>query len=296
MNDRPLNILLVEDNPADIKIVTRMLSLKPDEPVHLTSTITLAEALEAITQQSYDAALLDLSLPDSSGLATFMRLHEEAPLLPIIVLTGLNDRRMALEAMRGGAQDYLSKHELDGRFLLRILRYAIERQKMQSALSELSLLDELTGLYNRRGFLHLAERQIKLAERSGKGFMVVYADLDRMKAINDAWGHDEGDRALRKAGEILTSAFRSTDIVGRIGGDEFAVAAIEASAGAGPVLLAHLQKRLDEHNRCTQTPYRIKISAGYAFYDPLAPRPLSAVLKEADRLLYEVKRSRRGNA
>lgn len=293
MSDRPLNVLLIEDNPADIKIVTRMLSLKPEEPVRLTSKTTLTEALAAAMEQRYDAALLDLSLPDSSGLATFTRLHEEAPFLPIIILTGLNDREVALEAMRSGAQDYLSKDELDGRFLLRVLRYAIERQKMQSALSELSLVDELTGLYNRRGFLRLAERQIKLAGRNGKGFMVVYADLDRMKAINDAWGHDEGDRALRTSGEILTSAFRSTDIIGRIGGDEFAVVAIEASADAGPVLLNHLQERIDEHNRASAAAYRIEISAGYAFYDPLTPRPFDAVLKEADRLLYEVKRSRR---
>ncbi|MCG3176756.1 MAG: hypothetical protein MOGMAGMI_01717 [Candidatus Omnitrophica bacterium] len=292
--DRPLSLLLVEDNPADVKIVTRLVAQRPDEPVHLTCVTTIAEAVALVADKRFDAALLDLSLPDSSGLRTFLRLHEEAPLLPIIILTGLNDRQVALEAMRGGAHDYLSKDELDGRFLLRVIRYAIERQKMQSALSELSLVDELTGLYNRRGFLRLAERQLKLSARSGKGFVTIFADLDRMKAINDDWGHDEGDRALKAAGEILAASFRSTDILGRIGGDEFAVIAVEAAADSGPLLVAHLQERITEWNARSGAPYRIEISAGHAVYDPLQPRPFDEVLKEADRVLYEIKRSRRG--
>src|SRR6185369_5039973 len=102
-----------------------------------------------------------------------------------------------------------------------ILEDITDRKHAEEKLRELSVSDELTGLANRRGFMLLAEQQIKLAQRTGKGLVLVFADLDRLKWINDTLGHAEGDRAIQDTALILRNSFRTSDIVARLGGDEF---------------------------------------------------------------------------
>src|SRR5262249_10877391 len=134
----------------------------------LTRVRTLAEALELLARETPDIALLDLGLPDAMGLDAVQRVRAASPDLAIVVLTGLDDGDVAVRAVRSGAQDYLIKGEIDGNMLGRAMRYALERQKMQVALSSLALIDDLTGLYNRRGFMALASHQLKLARRTGR--------------------------------------------------------------------------------------------------------------------------------
>jgi diguanylate cyclase (GGDEF)-like protein len=155
-----------------------------------------------------------------------------------------------------------------------------------------SLSDELTGLYNRRGFFFLIQQQLKIADRTKRGFVLVFADLDNMKQINDTFGHREGDRALIEAANLLTGAFRGADIVARIGGDEFAVVAIEAGKDAADTLAARLQEQIDARNRRGDLRFTLSLSVGMSRYDPDCPCSIDELIARADALMYEQKQGR----
>ena len=130
----PTDILLIEDNPDDALLLEVTLADVGGAAFDLTHAETLSEGLRELAGGTHDVVLLDLSLPDSHGLDTFARAHAQSPGTPIIVLTGLDDEEVAVQAVQGGAQDYLSKNQLDGQLLVRSLRYAIERQNLVAEL------------------------------------------------------------------------------------------------------------------------------------------------------------------
>lgn len=178
----------------------------------------LSQALARLSQGGIDAVLLDLDLPDSQGMVTFERTYAFATDVPIIVLTSTSDEAVGVSTVQGGAQDFLVKEEIIPAILARAVRHAIERHRLLSALKSLSLIDDLTGLYNRRGFADLGEQYLKLARRTTRGVTMVFLDLDRFKTINDSLGHHVGDRALIKVADILKATFRRSDIIARLGG------------------------------------------------------------------------------
>ena len=162
----PIEILLVEDNPRDTRLIREMLAEVRDTQLDLVCVERLSEGLERLSAGGIDVVLLDLSLLDSQGLNTFTKVFAQFPEVPIVVLTSLDDETLTVKIMQGGAQDYLVKGQVDSNLLVRSIRYAIERQRILAELRALSLTDELTGLYNRRGFLILAQQQLKMADRT----------------------------------------------------------------------------------------------------------------------------------
>jgi PleD family two-component response regulator len=157
----------------------------------LTHVQRLTAARKHLENNRVDVVLLDLDLSDSQGLDTVRQVHAVAPSVPIVVLSRLDDEARAIQALQEGAQDYLVKCQIGAHLLLRAIRYAIERHRMQAALRSLSLIDDLTGLYNRRGFFTLAEQCLKMSRRNGSAFLMVFLDLDGLKQINDRFGHSE---------------------------------------------------------------------------------------------------------
>ena len=129
-----LKILLVEDTPSDAVLLQATLDGRYPGQYTTTTATTLAEAKTLLARQAVDAVLLDLSLPDSQGLETIGRLAVVAPNVPIVVLTGVADEGIAMEAVRGGAQDYLLKGQADGAMIARAICYAIDRQQAEEAL------------------------------------------------------------------------------------------------------------------------------------------------------------------
>jgi diguanylate cyclase (GGDEF)-like protein/PAS domain S-box-containing protein len=168
-----------------------------------------------------------------------------------------------------------------------------ERKRTESILHDLSLVDELSGLSNRRGFMLLAKQQIKVANRTNKGLILVYADLDRLKWINDNLGHKEGDRAIVDTAAILRKSFRTSDIVARLGGDEFVALSLEAQEHARNPILGRLKNNLEAHNKFSKTSYKISISIGIAHYDPSHPCTIEELLERGDKLMYEEKQKSR---
>jgi diguanylate cyclase (GGDEF)-like protein len=167
-----------------------------------------------------------------------------------------------------------------------------ERKLLEEELHRLSIVDELTGLYNRRGFLALSEQQLKFAERKTKNIILHFIDLDYMKWINDTLGHQEGDTALVEIAAILRQTFRKSDIIGRMGGDEFAVLAID-TAHEERKTLARLRQALDSYNRSETRRYKLSLSVGTAHFDPENPISLDELIARADNLMYEEKRTKR---
>ena len=167
-----------------------------------------------------------------------------------------------------------------------------ERKRAEAAIQTLSLADELTGLYNRRGFLAFCKQHFKTIRRTNKGVVMVYADLDGLKGINDSFGHKEGDRALVKAAELLKETFRSSDVIGRLGGDEFTILAAVEPEGGREKLLARLQEKFDNYNALRVSPYNLSISVGVAQLDPEASESMENLMAAADAAMYENKRGK----
>jgi diguanylate cyclase (GGDEF)-like protein/PAS domain S-box-containing protein len=168
-----------------------------------------------------------------------------------------------------------------------------ERKRAESALQSLSLIDELTGLYNRRGFLAVTEQYLESFQRSDNGLIVLYADLDGLKGINDSLGHLEGDRALVRTAEILKEAFRSSDIIARLGGDEFVLLASVGVDESAESLTDRLQQKIALANAQRNRPYDLSISIGVAHYDPDEACTIEELMGRADRVMYEEKRKKR---
>jgi diguanylate cyclase (GGDEF)-like protein len=462
MDEKSIKVLLIEDSPGDAGLIKEMLKDTDAARFELEHVDKLSTGLERLGKEGFDVLLLDLGLPDSTGIKTLEKVLNQAAEVPVIVLTGLADEEVGIKAVQEGAQDYLVKGPVDSNVLIRAIRYAIERKRMEKALSwelglnsviadissallseqsfliedisflvldhssrltrsrfgfvgyidpnsgymvsptmtrdiwdkcqvkdksiifkklrglwgwvldnrqplltntpledprssgippghlpirrflsapaliggklvglialansdcnyterdldlttrmasfyavalhrkrieeelrNLSIRDELTGLYNRRGFFTLAQQQWKLAKRSKRGLLLVIADLDGLKKVNDTFGHEEGDRSLKDTADILKETYRESDIVGRIGGDEFAVIMLEDSKASDGVLSARLQETLDSINAKNGRRYNLSISIGVARCDPESPCPIDDLMSKADALMYEQKR------
>lgn len=183
---------------------------------------------------------------------------------------------------------------VDGRTVrLEIATDISELKEAEEMLRSMTFIDDLTGLYNRRGFMTLSHQQLKVSGRAGSRMLLLFADLDNMKWINDNLGHPEGDRALINAAQILRETFRESDIISRIGGDEFVILATETPDISSDSIMARLQKHINSFNQKKHLSYNISLSIGTSFFDPERPRPLEVLLSEADALMYESKQAKK---
>jgi diguanylate cyclase (GGDEF)-like protein len=287
-----IKILLVEDNPDDLCILNKMFAHNTSVNFMLTNVGQLNEAIKRLDEECYDVVLLDLNLPDSRGLDTFFKVHAQASEVPIVILTGLNDETQAVEAVRKGAQDYLVKGQVNDHLLVRAIHYAIERHQMMTMLRSQALIDELTGLYNRRGFLSLAEQYLKLAHRTKKKLLLFLADLDGLKQINDEFGHPEGDQALLNSASLLRETFHSSNIIARIGGDEFVVLTIEIPQDNTETLTTRLRNNVDIYNAKSHNRYKLSLSVGIADGHPECASSVDELLAQADSLMYQQKKGK----
>jgi diguanylate cyclase (GGDEF)-like protein len=229
MPKEQIRVLLVEDNPGDARLIREMLASPAYFGVkqQLSEAQTLAMAIAVCQRNTIDAILLDLNLPDSTGLQTLEDLNGMFPHVPIIVLTGLNDVELTTQSVQHGAQDYLTKEECTGQLLTRVIYYAIERKRIEAQLKHLATHDTLTGLPNRAVFYdRLGQTTSRTSRRNTGGLnwkaAVMVMDLDNFKQINDTLGHESGDKVLRELAPRLRASLRQSDTVARLGGDEFA--------------------------------------------------------------------------
>ena len=190
--------------------------------------------------------------------------------------------------IEGWRENYLYK--LPSGEVVAIYDDVTESKKREEEIRILTVTDPLTGLRNRRGFMTLADQQIKVATRTNKKMSLLFIDIDGLKRINDTWGHEEGDRALVSAATILKQTFRESDILARIGGDEFAVLAVDA-AETPEIVVKRLAGQIALHNTVPDRRYEISLSIGTAVYDPQRPCSLDDLISRADTLMYQQKKN-----
>jgi len=178
---------------------------------------------------------------------------------------------------------------------LAVMTDITDRKFMEEEIRALSLRDELTTLYNRRGFMTLAEQQLKIASRLKKKIALLYLDMDDLKRINDTGGHKMGDRALAEIAFILKKCFRESDIVGRLGGDEFSILAMETTKLDVDVLVQRLQEKLALFNArsSAEAGFSLSVSVGVFTRGPDHPATVEEMLSRADLLMYEQKRTKK---
>ncbi|HEX7219886.1 MAG TPA: diguanylate cyclase, partial [Burkholderiales bacterium] len=288
------NVLLIEDNPGDARLILEMIREDPAAPFHLHTADRLSRGLEHLAGGETGLVLLDLSLPDSFGLETFARVYAHSPTVPIIVLTGNDDQTVALNAVKGGAQDYLVKSRLDRELLLRSMHYSIERKRYQVQLEHQANYDALTGLPN-RNLLHDRLRQAVYSQRSPRSIAVVFMDLDHFKFVNDSLGHSTGDLLLKAMAERLRTVLREGDTVGRVGGDEFVLILNDQSNEE--IIYRAMQRitaKVCEPITIEGKELYVSCSAGISIY-PQDGRDVDTLLKNADAAMYRAKDHGRSN-
>jgi diguanylate cyclase (GGDEF)-like protein len=279
-------VLLVEDNPGDVVLVREM--LREFRGPEMVSCSTLGEALDLLDGQQFDCILLDLSLPDTSGLHGVRHLGTAAPERPIIVLSGLSDEEVAVQAVQDGVQDYLVKGEVTGALLVRAIRYAVQRKRAELELARLALQDPLTRLPNRSLFSDRLEHALVRLMRADGKVGVLFIDLDGFKTINDRYGHAAGDLVLVQVADRLRDGLRGMDTLARLGGDEFTVLceAIE-DADEAVAIAGRLTGALAEPFLVEGSEELVSASVGIAIARALEDG--GSVLRRADAAMYRAK-------
>jgi diguanylate cyclase (GGDEF)-like protein len=291
MEKKRIHILIIAENPQDTILIKNLLAETETIRYSLDSAATLSGGLELLVKNIYDLILLGLSLPDSHGLETLNSLSIEVLEVPVIILTGLDDEVLAICSLQNGAQDYLVKEKVSRYSLIHAINYAIERNQLQLQLKEISNVDVLTKLYNRRGFLTLSEQQFKLAKRKETDLCLFFIDINNMKKINDQFGHMTGDAALVGTAGILRKVFRESDIIARIGGDEFAVLAIGSTGCNVNLFTERVNKYLAEFNAWSGLDFPLSISIGVSHNELGKTASIEEMLANADKLMYQQKKT-----
>jgi diguanylate cyclase (GGDEF)-like protein len=287
-------VLLIEDNPGDARLIREMLSEGEDGLFELDCVGRLSQGLEYLSAQPAGVVLLDLSLPDSYGFDTFLKVYAHSPKVPIIVLTGHDDQTVALSAVKTGAQDYLVKGKLDRELLLRSMQYSIERKRYQEQLEYQANYDALTGLPN-RNLLHDRLKQSVYAQRFVRSIGVVFLDIDHFKFVNDSLGHNTGDKLLQKVAARLLDSVRDGDTVARLGGDEF-ILILNDQTGQEVIYRAmqRIISRITEPVEVDGQELLVTASAGISLYPQDGP-DVETLLKNADAAMYRAKEKGRNN-
>lgn len=217
-----MRLLVVEDETAIAEPLVLALSCL-DASYEISHAETLERAVRLAQRIHFDAALVDLTLPDAAHCDIAYALRHTAPQLPVVALTACEFETVGVELARAGAQDYLRKGADSVQRIHQSLQLAVERQRQQSVLQRKACYDDLTGVMNRREIVQQLGKALSHAIRSGQLGAVMLIDVDDFKGINDSLGHQAGDMVLRRVAARMVNAVRSGDSVGRLGGDEFVV-------------------------------------------------------------------------
>jgi diguanylate cyclase (GGDEF)-like protein len=290
-----MKLLLVEDNQADVEFLAASLRRQRASDVEMVNVQSLASATERIGSEKFDIVLLDLHLPDASGLECIDAIQAIDNEIPIVVLSGQDDEEFAVSILNKGAQDYLVKWEGQGRTILRSVRYAIERKRSELRLNYMAQFDALTGIPNRQYFNDQLTRATARARRDGRKVTLLFLDLDGFKVVNDTLGHDAGDRLLKEVASRIQRSVRTGDVVARLGGDEFAVL-LEGLNGPLEVetMANSLLALISQPYHIADRQLDITTSIGITMY-PNDSADTQMLLKNADIAMYQAKENGRNN-
>ncbi len=242
-------------------------------------------ALAALASAPAEILITDITMPGMRGLELTREAKRMHPDLNVIIMTGFVDDFSYDQAIDAGAADFIKKP-----FTIQELMMRIKHVKLQEKLRTISITDELTGLLNRRGFFALAEQQLKVLSRAKMSMALLFGDLDGLKAINDTWGHQQGDLALIAMADIFRQTFRESDIIARMSGDEFAALLVDTPEKDIPIVSDRLYQNIASFNEHGGAAFTLSISTGVSQACPESRScSIDELLKEADERMYRNK-------
>lgn len=326
------DVLLIEDNPGDVFLIQQLLAPSNASGFRLSCAESLNHARAVLSENHFSVILLDLGLPESHGLQTLYDLQAMVASIPIVVLTGLDDKDLSTQALHNGAQDYLVKGSITRTWLISTLNHSIERSQILQNLQQRELgltvsnqileqtvkeqtsqlshtyqqlhqyetlvnLDPLTNLANRRHFSIRLKRDWHTSMDTHTPLALLMIDLDDFKQFNDAYGHPKGDECLQQVTRVMQSALkRHSDLAVRYGGEEF-VALLPNTHYKGAITVA---ERILNYVRGLSIPHRqsrvsptVTVSIGIALAQPPFDADSQMLVEEADKALYLSKTSGR---
>lgn len=304
-------VLIVEDEA----LIAHDLSLKLKRfGYQVFDTVDTAEkSIQAAKMLKPDIIIMDIILKgDMDGIDAAAKIRHETN-IPIIFLTTYSDEQFINRAATQIPYGYILKpyraqeliiqiemtrhrHRFDMGLLQKnhmLTKELTKSRDIEKRMQEITLVDELTGIYNRRGFHQLARQHVDIAKRSGRSMIIGFFDLDHMKHINDAFGHDAGDNALIAAAGIFKKVFRTSDILSRWGGDEFLVLMINAESGNLEAIEERIMSSINSYNEYADHPYIISMSWGLVKWDPAIHQDIDEMIARADELMYQNKTCKR---
>jgi len=297
--DQQVSILSIEDRDEDFSTIQQILN--KHEQLRLNRVKSIQGAFDLLEKDHFDLIFLDYLLPDGTGLEFLEKVNTKGLETPVVVITGQGDELIASRIIQAGAYDYLPKNKASDKALLRIIANALEKASLkremhraQKKLAEMSMRDELTGLFNRRYFAEALDREISGAERYGHGLALCIIDLDHFKIVNDTRGHLCGDRVLKQFGRLLAKSIRKYDVACRYGGEEFAIILPDTSLERAVALCERFRERVKAFEFTWEDQnLHITASIGVTARHPEGGTGGEKLLELADKALYQAKRQGR---
>ncbi len=297
--EQKITILSVEDSDVDFETYKAM--LKRSDQIQLKRGKSIEDAMQVMQTQQIDLILLDYMLPDGNGMDFLRLMNKRGFEIPVVVITGQGDEMIASQIIQAGAYDYLPKDKTSVKALSRIIVNTLEKARMKKEIKEahklltvMSTIDELTELYNRRYFEEAFEREVSRAMRYKTDLVLCITDIDHFKSINDTYSHIAGDMVLSNVGKMLKDYFRTSDIICRYGGEEFAIilpnTRLKNAVKACEKFRKVLAKQTFEYE---SSRLNITISIGVATFSDSILKTYKELLIMADKALYQAKTSGR---
>ena len=275
-------VLLVDTDGARVVRIRASLAPEGGRLAELEVAAGLATALERLEKDAFDVTLLALDLTEGRGFDAVASLRKRAPNTPVVAIVGADDLSAASAAIVAGADDYLTPADLEGPVLQRAVRYAVERVAMLGELHQRSVVDELTGLYNSRGFEQLATHHLRIADRTQEPVVLVFVKVENVREVGETHGEAEEPRLIADTADVLRRVVRESDVLARVRTEAFCVLLTGNAAGSEAVVLSRLVEAVATHNARSGRPYRLALSVGAAAYDPRMPVELDELIQTAD--------------
>jgi len=286
------NILIVDDTESNIDILMELLG----DDYEIYAATDGETALEILEEEKIDLVLLDIMMPEIDGFEVCRRIrnNQRTKEIPVIFITALTDEESIEKAFDVGGNDYITKPFKPKEILARV-RMQLRLKHYQEELKRLASTDYLTGLYNRRYFFMIGNELLEIAKRYHKNMSVIILDIDKFKSINDTYGHDIGDVALKELSKTIKNRTRESDVVSRFGGEEFVILLPETSLEQAKKLAEDLRSSVEkiEINLPDNEKLKFTISIGVAEVKVESGENLEKAIKNADEALYIAKETGR---